>query len=173
MNKKDIYSAAHEGISLGKLTSNDIAVKLGEIFAACELYGIDFSFYTKNILEATAQKLQRSYRFLTDRDLTIIVTSGCEGEFVRKPIQTMKGYVFFEWIREYVLQRNKIMAEHTDIKESEMSGVSLHKTPYGSAIIWKIENLDAERWEKVPMEELAAIWRRGITKEEIFEKFNI
>lgn len=37
----------------------------------------------------------------------------------------------------------------------------LRKTPYGSAIIWKMKNLEEKDWDVIPTEEIAIALKEG------------
>lgn len=51
--------------------------------------------------------------------------------------------------------------------------VNLRKSPYGSAIIWKMKNLEEKDWDVIPTEEIAIAIKEGLNMVNFAKDYNI
>ena len=159
MNKVEIIESINEGVKIHDLVTKQIEDKLLEIMDALDFMGLDFKFFENDeILTKISSEIKRKFGYLTDRELTIIISMGCQGEF-KRTAQIIKGYHLFSWIGEYLEIRQKALADHRDTfdDDEKVDKVDLNKYPLGQAIIWKMDHVKTEDWEKIPMKKVAEI----------------
>lgn len=157
MNNKEINEAIENGIKLSQYPIKDIEDKLTQIIDTLQYMGLDFSHIIEEVvLSKIAGVLKGKYGYLTDHELTIIINSGCQGEF-KKISQIVKGYNLFLWIKEYLEFRTKVLQEKRDSFNEDLDHkiYDVSNSPVGQAIIWKMDRVKLSDWEIIPLKKIA------------------
>lgn len=157
MNNREVNEAIENGIRLSQFTVQDVADKLVQIIDTLKYMGLDFRhIIEETVLSKIASVLKTKYGYLTDHELTIIINSGCQGEF-KKVYQVVKGYNLFLWIKEYLEFRTKVLQEKRDSFNEDLNHkrYDVRNSPVGQAIIWKMNRMKVEDWDKIPLKKIA------------------
>ena len=156
MNYKKIDEAIDNGIKLSDYPIKDIENKLMDIIDTLQYMGLDFSQIKEEaVLTKIASVLKMRYGYLTDHELTLILDSGCQGEF-KKIYQVVKGYIFFGWIKEYLEERRKMLQDKRNTQsEAPTNKLDVFKYPVGQAIKWKMDRVKISDWDIIPMKKVA------------------
>lgn len=169
MNNREINDAIENGIKLSRFPVKDIEDKLIHVINALQYMGLDFGQITEETtITRIASVLKGKYGYLTDHELTLIINSGCQGEF-KKTYQTVKGYTFFGWIKEYLECRVKCLQDKRDSFDEDLDHkiYDVSNSPVGKAIIWRMNQVKLEDWEVIPLKKIA----EAIRREEDMNKF--
>jgi len=51
--------------------------------------------------------------------------------------------------------------------------VDCNELPCGSAIIWKMQNIESNDWEKIPLKEIAIAIKEGLNMADFAEDYNV
>lgn len=175
MNNREINEAIENGIRLSEFPLQDIEDKLTQIIDTLKYMGLDFSQMTeKSVLVKIASVIKSKYGYLTDHELTIIINSGCQGEF-KKSYQIVKGYIFFGWIKEYMEERRRVLQEKRDIQNDDLDHkrYDTSNSPVGSAIIWKMNRVKLEDWETIPLKKITEAIKRKEDMDKFAESYGI
>ncbi len=175
MNNREINDAIENGIRLSQFPIQDIEDKLIQIIGALDYLGIDFNFFQeKTMTTKIASVLKTRYGYLTDHELTIIISSGCQGEF-KKSYQIVKGYSLFGWLKEYLEERQRILQEKRDIQDDDLNHkrYDVVNSPVGSAIVWKMNRVKLDDWETIPLKKIAEAIRRKENMDKFAESYGI
>jgi len=175
MNNREIDEAIENGIRLSDFPLQDIEDKLTQIIDTLKYMGLDFSqMIEKSVLVKIASVIKNRYGYLTDQELTIIINSGCQGEF-KKNYQVVKGYIFFGWIKEYLEERRRVLQEKRDNQNDDLDHkrYDVSNSPVGQAIIWKMNCVKLEDWEKIALKKIAEAIRREEDMNEFAKSYGI
>lgn len=175
MNNREINDAIENGLKLFQFPVKDIADKLIQVIDTLKYMGLDFGQIKEEpVLTKIASVLKVKYGFLTDHELTLIINSGCQGEF-KKTYQAVKGYTFFGWIKEYLECRVKCLQEKRDSFDEDLDHkrYDVSNSPVGSAIAWKIKCVKSEDWEIIPLKKIAEAIKGKQDMNEFVESYNI
>ncbi len=175
MNNSEINNAIENGIRLSQFPIQDIEDKLIQIIDTLNYLGIDFNFFREEKMTTKiASVLKAKYGYLTDHELTIIISSGCQGEF-KKSYQTVKGYSLFGWLKEYLEERQRVLQEKRDIKNDDLDHkrYDVTNSPAGSAIVWKMNRVKLEDWETIPLKKIAEAIRGKQDIDEFAKSYGI
>ena len=165
MHNNEIIDAVNDGIKVGILAHEQIEEKFLDIISALDFMGLDFSFFRDDqMLAKTVAVIKGKFKYLTDRELTVIINMGCQGEFKKQGLN-IKGYHLFSWIHEYLDKRRQVLADWKRNNEEDVKCHARHnvsKSPLGAAIAWKIGAVPAKQWDDIPLQEIAdTIQRKG------------
>jgi len=175
MNNKVIDNAIENGIRLSEFPLQDVKDKLTQIIDAMKYMGLDFSQIKEEMaLSKISSVLKVKYGYLTDHELTLIIDSGCQGEF-KKTYQSVKGYNFFNWINEYTEVRRKMLQDKRDLidEDKDHKRYDVSNSPVGSAIIWKMNRVQIKDWETIPLKEIAEAVKKNKNMNEFANRYGI
>jgi hypothetical protein len=184
MNSTNVYGAVSNGIKVSHMTSEDLATTLNQYTSACENYGVSFDGWNYTWM---AQRLKDSYSTLTDREVSLVLVSGLEGKLNKKPPQTIRPTIFFEWVSDYLPKKHRFIMETNDLKLSDLSkSADLTKTPYGIAMKFKysecvkmkegrgVNNTTYENFRDIPVKKLMELAKTTkLTRQTVMKHFNI
>ena len=175
MNNREITEAIDNGIKLSSLPTKDVEDKFLEVIKTLNYMGLDFSFFqNETILAKTIGAIKGKFGYLTDHELTIIINYGCQGEFKRQA-QIVKGFHLFSWVGEYLEKRRQVLTDLRDTFDDDLNHVryDVSNSPVGSAIVWKMNRVKLEDWEKIELQKIAEAIRREENMNKFAESYGI
>ena len=102
-------------------------------------------------------------------DVKMALTNGTYGEYGQWTKVTVKNMLNWTRMKWDEIKRRKIFEDDAVHREV----VDLRNTPYGKAIIWKMNNIKTEDWSAIPLRDIAIAIKEGANMIALAKDYNI
>lgn len=122
-----------------------------------------------NLMDNLIEGLRRKFGLMEVNDVKIAMNNGIYGECGKWDKVTVKNILNWTRIKWDEIKQKKQW--ETDDAYKEVA--DLRETPFGQAIIWKMQNISLDDWDKIPIKEIAIAIKEGLNMVNFARDYNI
>lgn len=122
-----------------------------------------------NLIDNLVEGLGGKFGLMEVDDVKIAMTNGIYGEYKqwdKVSVKNMLNWVRIKWDE---IKQKKQWETDDFYKE----GIDLKETPFGQAIIWKMQSISLDDWEKIPSKDIAIAIKEGLNMVKFAKDFRI
>jgi len=130
-----------------------------------EINDIKFANLTDNLIEG----LRKKFGLMEIDDVKIALISGIYGEYKQWDKVSVKNML--NWVR---IKWNEIK-QKTQWENDEFykEVANLRETPFGRAIIWKMQFIKLDDWEKISLKDIAIAIKEDLDMQKFADDYNV
>lgn len=122
-----------------------------------------------NLMDNLIEGLQRKFGLMEIEDVKIALTNGIYGEYGawnKVTVKNMLNWVRINWTEIKQKKQFEMDNIHKEIAD-------LRETPFGAAIIWRMNNIKIKDWDVIPLNEIAMAIKERQNMQEFINSYGI